>query len=94
MGHGAYDAVLLDVDNGPEGLTRQGNDWLYSPAGLEAAFTALRPAGVLAVWSATSHRAFAQQLRQAGFEVDEVPVRSRNPRRGARHTIWLAGRRP
>lgn len=89
---GSYDAILLDVDNGPEGLTRKGNDWLYARAGLAAAFTALRPAGVLAVWSATADRAFTQRLREAGFKVDEVPVRSRGSRKGARHTIWLAGR--
>jgi spermidine synthase len=89
-----YDAILLDVDNGPEGLTRKSNDWLYSQAGLEAAFAALRPAGVLAVWSASANRAFAARLRAAGFAVDEVQARSRGPRRGARHTIWLAQRSP
>jgi spermidine synthase len=92
--HRAYDAILMDVDNGPEGLTRKGNDWLYSWAGLGATFMALRPAGVLAVWSANPNRAFAQRLCEAGFDVDEVQVRSRGPRKGARHTIWLAGRSP
>ena len=92
--HETYDAILLDVDNGPEGLTRKGNDWLYSRAGLDAAFATLRSGGVLAVWSASPDRAFAQRLRAAGFEVDEVQVRSRGSRRGARHTIWLAGRSP
>ena len=75
----AYDAVLLDVDNGPAGLTRKGNDWLYARAGLHAVFAALRPAGVLAVWSASTDRAFTQRLRDAGFEVDEVPVRCALP---------------
>jgi spermidine synthase len=89
---GTYDAILLDVDNGPDGLTRKGNDWLYSHAGLAAAFSAIRLAGVLAVWSAYADRAFAQRLRETGFEVDEVPVRSRGLGKGARHTIWLAGR--
>ena len=88
----AYDAILLDVDNGPDGLTRKGNDWLYSPAGLHASFAALRPAGVLAVWSASDNRAFTERLRAAGFEVEEAHVRARNARKGARHTIWLAGR--
>ena len=92
--HGAYDAILLDVDNGPDGLTRKSNAWLYSPAGLAAAFRSLRPAGVLAVWSAGPDRAFAQRLREAGFEVEEVAVRSRGPRKGSRQTIWLAGRSP
>jgi spermidine synthase len=89
---GTYDAILMDVDNGPQGLTRSGNDWLYSPAGLDAARATLRSAGVLAVWSASPDRAFAQRLRAAGFAVEEVAVRSRGGRRGTRHTIWLAGR--
>ncbi len=88
----AYDAVLLDVDNGPEDLTRRGNHWLYTRTGLEAASKALRPKGVLAVWSAGPDRAFSQRLRRAGFEVDEVRVGSRGPRGRSRHTIWLAGR--
>ena len=90
----AYDAILLDVDNGPEGLTRQGNDWLYSRPGLDAAFAALRPAGVLAVWSAGPNPSFSRRLRQAGFKVDEVRVRARGPRGGGHHTIWIAVRVP
>jgi len=89
--HQAYDAVLLDVDNGPGDLTRRGNHWLYTRAGLETASKALRPGGVLAVWSAGPDRAFSQRLRRAGFEVDEVRVGSRGPRGRSRHTIWLAG---
>ncbi len=89
---GAYDAILLDVDNGPEGLTRQRNDCLYTQAGLEKAFEALRPAGVLAVWSASPDRTFMLRLRGAGFEVDEISVRARGPKGGGRHTIWIAGR--
>ncbi|HEC97656.1 MAG TPA: spermidine synthase [Nitrospirae bacterium] len=88
----AYDAILLDVDNGPEGLTREGNDRLYSQAGLETSFAALRPEGVLAVWSAAPDRAFARRLRRSGFEVDEVCVRARGSRGGGRHTIWIAVR--
>jgi spermidine synthase len=88
----AYDAVLLDVDNGPAGLTRKGNDWLYARAGLEAAHAALRAAGVLAVWSASPDRAFAKRLCRAGFEVTEVGVQARGPGRGGRHIIWLAVR--
>jgi uroporphyrinogen-III synthase len=80
------------VDNGPEGLTRGSNDRLYGRAGLFAAFGALRPAGVLAVWSAGSDQGFARRLRSVGFEVEEVRVRARGPRGGGRHTIWLAGR--
>jgi spermidine synthase len=88
----AYDAILLDVDNGPEGLVRKGNDWLYARPGLEAAHAALRPAGVLAVWSAAPNQVFAQRLRRVGFRVDEVCVPARSSRKGRRHTIWLAGR--
>jgi spermidine synthase len=90
--HLAYDAILLDVDNGPRGLTRKSNDRLYTQAGLDAAFTALRPAGVFALWSASPHQTFARMLRKAGFEVDEERVRARGPRCGGYHTIWIAGR--
>ena len=88
----AYDAILLDVDNGPGGLARKDNDWLYARPGLEAAHAALRPAGVLAVWSSGPHHVFVQRLRRAGFTVDEVRVPARESRKGRRHTIWLAGR--
>lgn len=86
----SYDAILLDVDNGPEGLTRQDNDWLYSRPGLGAAFAALRPAGVLAVWSAVPDLSFSRRLRQAGFRADQVRVRARGLHGGGRHTIWIA----
>lgn len=89
----AYDAILLDVDNGPEGLTRAGNDRLYAEAGLKAACAALRPAGVLAVWSAGPDQAFARRLGRAGFDVEECSVRARGRAGGNRHTIWLATRR-
>ncbi len=85
-----FDAILLDVDNGPEGLTRKANDALYSREGLAAARRAMRPGGVLAVWSAGPSAPFTQRLRQAGFAVEEVPVRAGGKRRGARHMIWLA----
>jgi spermidine synthase len=87
----AYDAILLDVDNGPEGLTRKANDWLYSMDGLSAAYAALRPQGVLAVWSAGPDQNFLQRLRKVGFEVDEVRVRAHGSK-GARHIIWFARR--
>jgi spermidine synthase len=92
--HQAYDAILVDVDNGPEGLARRENDWLYARPGLESAYAALRPAGVLAVWSASPHQVFAQRLRRVGFAVDEVRVPARNSGKGRRHTIWLAVRSP
>ena len=85
-----YDAILLDVDNGPDGLTRQGNDRLYSPAGLKAAKRALRPGGILAIWSAAEDRKFVKRLQQAGFAVDEVAVRARVGGKGPRHIIWFA----
>ena len=87
----AYDAILLDVDNGPEGLTRKGNDWLYSMDGLNAAYAALRPQGVLAVWSAGPAQDFLQRLRKVGFDVAEVRVRGHGSK-GAQHTIWFAKR--
>lgn len=92
--HRAYDAILLDVDNGPEGLTRKGNDWLYSQAGVDAAYAALAPAGVLAVWSAGPDSAFAKRLSRAGFEVNEVCARASGSGGGGRRTIWLAVRPP
>lgn len=88
----AFDAIMLDVDNGPEGLTHSENDWLYSPAGLHAAYAALRPEGVLAVWSAGGDRAFSERLRETGFQVEERQVRAHAKGKGARHTIWLAMR--
>jgi spermidine synthase len=87
-----YDAILLDVDNGPEALTRKENDWLYGMSGLNAAYAALRPQGVLAVWSAGVDPDFVQRLQKVGFEVDEVRVRAHGSK-GARHIIWFA-RRP
>jgi spermidine synthase len=86
----AYDAILLDVDNGPEGLTRESNDALYGAAGLRAARGALRARGVLGVWSAGTDRGFRLRLQRTGFDVEEVPVRARGAGKGSRHTIWLA----
>ena len=86
----AYDAILLDVDNGPNGLTRSENDALYGYAGLARAKAALRPSGVLGIWSAAADRAFVKRLRRAGFDVDEIAIKSRQGNRGARHTLWLA----
>jgi spermidine synthase len=88
----AYDAILLDVDNGPDGLSRPSNDSLYDREGLEAARGALRPRGILAVWSSGPDAAFTRRLRQAGFATDEVSVRANGKRGGARHTLWLAAK--
>ncbi|MBW2493490.1 MAG: hypothetical protein JRE43_01965, partial [Deltaproteobacteria bacterium] len=87
-----YDAILLDVDNGPEALPQSGNSWLYGRAGLAAALAALRAEGLLAVWSAGPDAAFSERLRAVGFAVEEVEVRARGYTRGARHTIWIARR--
>jgi spermidine synthase len=92
-GAGRYDAILLDVDNGPDGLTREANDGLYTARGLASARAALRPGGVLAVWSAGADAAFTRRLGQAGFAVDEMRVRARDNGKGPTHVIWFATRR-
>ena len=89
---GAFDAILLDVDNGPEGLTRSGNDALYDLKGLRSSHAALRPGGVLAVWSSGPNAVFSKRLRSAGFDVNEVTVRATGKGGGARHVIWIAAR--
>lgn len=89
---GAYDAILLDVDNGPDGLTRSGNDWLYGAEGLAAAHRALKGGGVFGVWSATPDDAFTQRLAKVGFTVETQVIRARR-KRGGRHTIWLGRKR-
>jgi spermidine synthase len=85
-----FDAILLDVDNGPEGLTRKANDALYDLSGLKAAQLALRPRGVLAVWSSGPNAPFTKRLRAMGFDVNEVNVRATGRGGGARHVIWIA----
>ncbi|MFY9968170.1 MAG: spermidine synthase [Roseiarcus sp.] len=84
-----YDAILLDVDNGPEGMTQSANDHLYSLRGLAVARAALSPGGVLAVWSQGPDPAFAKRFEKAGFSVEEKMVRARGARGGSRHVIWL-----
>ena len=86
---GTWDGILLDVDNGPDGLTHADNDRLYDARGLVAARRALRPGGVLAIWSAHPAPRFVRRLREAGFAVEEVATRARGTK-GARHIIWLA----
>jgi spermidine synthase len=85
-----FDAILLDVDNGPEGLTRKANDALYDIAGLKKIHTALRRGGVLAVWSSGPHPRFSKRLGQVGFAVNEVAIRATGNGGGARHVIWIA----
>jgi len=86
-----FDAIVLDVDNGPEGLVRAANEALYSAKGLQAARRALRPRGVLAVWSSGPNPKFSQRLREGGFDVEEIRIRANASGGGARHVIWLAG---
>lgn len=87
---GYYDAIMLDVDNGPDGLVRYANNQLYSARGLQAAKAALKPGGVLAIWSAAKDSAFTSRLRSAGFAVEEVSVRARGNGKGPKHVIWFA----
>lgn len=87
----SYDAILLDVDNGPAGMTRKKNNWLYTIDGLAAAYTALRPRGLLAVWSAGPDRKFTQRLQKTGFKVNQARVRE-SGNKGELHSIWLAER--
>jgi spermidine synthase len=88
----SFDAILLDVDNGPQGLTRKANDGLYDPSGLQAARAALRPGGVLAVWSSGPSPAFSKRLDDAGFSVNEIGVRATGKGGGAHHMVWIATR--
>jgi spermidine synthase len=85
----AFDAILLDVDNGPEALARAENNRIYDLGGLQAAARALRPGGVLSVWSSAPDAGFTRRLQSSGFSAEEVKVRANGKRGGARHTIWL-----
>ncbi|KQM21899.1 spermidine synthase [Novosphingobium sp. Leaf2] len=92
-GLGDYDAILLDVDNGPDGLVREDNNVIYSKLGLRAAKRALTPDGVLAIWSAGADPVFARRLEKAGLAVDEVKVHARSNGKGAKHVIWFSTKR-
>ncbi len=87
-----YDAILLDVDNGPEGITRRINDHLYTDDGVMAAKLALKPGGVLAVWSAWPDPDFTTRLVEAGFHVTETVVMEQADGEGDKHLIWFAQR--
>lgn len=91
--NGGYDAILLDVDNGPDGLTKNANDHLYSNDGLARSWCALRTGGVLAIWSAAPDKAFASRFAMAGFDVEEAEVRAHKGKSGARHIILLGIKR-
>jgi spermidine synthase len=86
---GRFDAVLLDVDNGPAAFTASHNASLYDDRGLAAARAALKPGGVLAVWSSREDRRFEQRLRYGGFDVTVERVRGRLKKGGPRHVIFL-----
>ncbi len=88
----AYDAILLDVDNGPEGITRRVNDHLYTMDGLHAVTSALKPGGILAVWSAFPDPAFTARLVASGFLVEEIVTSEDKDHRGSEHVIWFASR--
>jgi spermidine synthase len=85
-----YDAILLDVDNGPEGFTRKSNDRLYDTQGIAQSLAALTPGGVLAVWSMGPDAAFLSRLKRSGARVEEIGVKAHRGRSGTRHIIWLA----
>lgn len=89
---GQFDAILLDVDNGPSAPTQRGNSKLYTPSGLAAAHRALRPGGGLAVWAIDNERGFERQLRAAGF-VPSTHLVTAHGRRGKRHVVFLGRRR-
>jgi spermidine synthase len=87
-----HDAILLDVDNGPDGIVREGNERLYTRTGIGRARDALKPGGVLAIWSAAPDHKFTGRLKDAGLEVDVQTVRARPNNKGPHHTIWFARR--
>jgi len=87
-----FDAIMLDVDNGPDGFTRDDNDALYGLRGLNNAYDALKPGGVLTVWSAFTDVAFTQRMLKVGFKVKEKSVRAQTARRGTKHNIWIGVR--
>ena len=92
-GRGGYNAIMLDVDNGPQAMMSEGNDWIYSHDGLESTFAALRPKGVLSIWSTGPDAAFTRRLIKTGFKVEEVKVRARSGKKGGGHYfVWVATR--
>jgi len=90
---GSFDAILLDVDNGPAAFTVSGNAGLYRSSGLASIHLALRPGGYLGVWSSDPDRAFERELRKAGFHVQTETVSARGVTKGPKHTIFVAQRR-
>ena len=84
-----YDVIALDVDNGPEGLTKSNNSWIYSEQGITSTVKALKPTGMISYWSASADQGFNQRLKRCGLKVEEVSVFAHG-KKGTRHTIWLA----
>jgi spermidine synthase len=84
-----FDAILLDIDNGPEAMTHSDNEWLYSLAGLKRIYEKLRPEGIVVIWSARADQIFTTRLKKTGFNVQLRTVRAR-PGKGSRHTIFVA----
>lgn len=89
---GGFDAIMLDVDNGPDGFTREDNDDLYGYYGLTLAYDALKRGGIMTVWSAGTDKAFTQRLIKVGFDVREQTEYAQSGRKGSRHHIWIATR--
>jgi len=89
LGYPSWDAILLDVDNGPYGLTRKANDSLYDRSGLKTSFSSLRPEGILAIWSSGADKAFTRRLKQCGFQTETITVPVHKSGKGGSHTIWL-----
>ncbi len=87
-----WDAILLDVDNGPQGLTMAANNRLYDTRGLSTARRALTPGGLFAVWSCAPDAAFTRRLRHCGFKTDVFTVRARRGAKGSRHVVWISER--
>ena len=92
QGKATWDAILLDVDNGPTSLVAKGNDRLYTPRGLAAAHDALRPGGILAIWSSADDPAFTRRLNQNGFDAEIHKIGSSGKTRGPRYWVWIARR--
>lgn len=85
-----WEAILLDIDNGPAGLTRDTNNRLYAEQGLKKVFSTLAPGGVLGIWSAQDDAAFTRRLNKCGFRARITPVRATASGKGSRHFIWTA----
>jgi len=91
--NGDYNAIMLDVDNGPQAMTQEGNDWIYGFDGLESAYKALRPKGVLSIWSTDPDPAFTRRLVKTGFKAEEVKARARGGKKaGGHYFVWVATR--